>query len=69
MPLPVCTEKQAHASKYNKPFDAASSHAHGEEPLPFHVPEDETGMCALIMELMYYWKVHIDSWKWSIEGQ
>ena len=44
MPLPVYTEKQANASKYNNyPFDAASGHTHGEEPLPFHVPEDETG--------------------------
>ena len=67
MPLPVYTEKQANASKYNNcPFDAASGHAHGEEPLPFHVPE--AGVCVLIMEIMYYWKVHIDSWKCSIEG-
>ena len=46
----------------------AYGHAYGEEPLSSHVPEDETGMCVLIMELMYYWKVHIDSWRCSIEG-
>ena len=39
-------------------------HAYGEEPLHFRVPEDETGMCVLIC----YWKVHIDSWRCSIEG-
>ena len=69
MPLPVYTEKQANTSKYNNyPFDAASGHAYGEEPLPFHIPEDEAGVCVLIMELMHYWKVHIDSWKRSTEG-
>ena len=37
MPLLVCTKKQALISKHNNCI------RHGEEPLHFHVPEDETG--------------------------
>ena len=62
----VCTDKQAHASKYKNPLMPHLG-MHMVRSLCLLMFEGmKQVMCVLIMKLMYYWKVHIDSWRYVV---